>query len=294
MPAHALIELRDVDIAADSLHIVRRLSLDVAPGRVLAIVSERADVRTALTAVLSGAIDGYSVEGDLTMEGRELVARVTSQSATQAEQFVARISGPAEGRIRVRDVAEAPVLAKVALGGTAISEQRVNALDRDDRIRAAFAVALSGAPRLLVLDLPYCADAENPYATYSGLIQRLSRDSELAIVVCTDSLAVAADLADDVLITMDGSAVEYGSVYDICLRPAMPYTQDLLRVTPTPHRALPDFTAFVDFARHDGCPWVLNCRESVVRACSQLPPSLKPVAPGHTAACHLLGVANGT
>ncbi len=293
MPAPALIELRDVDIAADSTSMVRRLSLDVAPSRVLAIVSERADVRTALVAVLSGAIEGYSVEGDLTMEGRELVARVTTQSATQAEQFVVRINGPAEGRTRVRDLAAAAVLELVQLAGADIGDQRVNALSMDGRIRAAFAMALAGEPRLLVLDLVYCADADNPYATYSSLVQRVARAGDLAFVVCTDSLSVAADIADDVLVTMDGSAVEYGSVYDICLRPAMPYTQDLLRVTPTPHRVLSDCSLFVDFARHEGCPWVLNCRESVIHACSQTPPNMQPIAPGHTAACHLLGAAHG-
>lgn len=288
MPAHALIELRDVDIAAGSTSLVRRLSLDIAPGRVLAIVSERADVRTALTAVLSGAIDDYAVEGDLTMEGRELVARVASQSATPAEQHIARIAAVADVRSRVRDLAESAVLERVQLTAMTVLDERVNALSEEDRIRATFAIALAKHPRVLVLDLPYRAEVGSSYPVYSQLVQRLARDGSLTVVVCTDSLAVAADLADDVLVTLDGCPVEYGSVYDICLRPAMPYVQALLRVTPSPHRVLPDFDAFVDLARRDGCPWVLNCKADVVRLCSHVPPAFTPIAPGHAAACHLL------
>lgn len=292
MPAHALIELRDVDIAAGSTPLVRRLSLDIAPGRVLAIVSERADVRTAISSVLAGAIGDYTVEGDLTMEGRELVARVTTQSATQAEQYVARITGPADVRTRVRDLADSAVLDRVQLTAMTALDERVHSLDEEARIRAAFAMALAREPKLLVLDLPYQADAGNTYPVYSNLIQRLGRDGTLAIVVCTNSLAVAADVADDVLVTLDGCPVEYGSVYDICLRPAMPYVQDLLRVTPSPHRMMAEFMNFVDLARRDGCPWVLNCRAGVVHECSHVAPPLQRLAPGHLAACHLIeGVA---
>lgn len=290
MPAHALIELRDVDIVAGSTALVRRLSLDIAPGRVLAIVSERAEVRTAITSVLAGMIDDYTVEGDLTMEGRELVSRVTSQSATQAEQFVARIIGPADARNRVRDIADSAVLERVQLSAMTVLDERVHSLGAEDRIRAAFAVALAKAPKLLVLDLPYAADAGNPYSVYSSLIQRLGRDGELAIVVCTNSLAVAADIADDVLVTLDGCPVEYGSVYDICLRPAVPYVQDLLRVTPSPHRMMAEFMNFVDLTHREGCPWVLSCRANVVRECSQVAPTLQRVESGHLGACHLIEV----
>jgi len=95
-----------------------------------------------------------------------------------------------------------------------------------------------------------------------------------------------------VLVTLDGCPVEYGSVYDICLRPSVPYVQDLLRVTPSPHRMMAEFTTFVDLAHRDGCPWVLSCRAAVVRECSHVPPVMQRIAPGHLAACHLIdGVA---
>lgn len=287
MPAHAVIELRDVDVSADSNTLVRRLSLDVAPGRVLALVCERTDVRRALFRVLQGDTDGLHIAGDLVMDGRELVSRVGN--GTQAALHVVGIDGPLDTRARLHDLAPADLLERVQLPDANV---RVHSLGEGDRLRAAYAQALAREPRVLLIDLPYQAHAGSLYPVHSALIQSLSREATAAFVVCTDSLAVAADVADDVVVLLDGRAVEWGSVYDVCLRPAMPYVQDLLRLTPSPHRPMPDFTGFVDLTSHQGCPWVLNCRESLVRACSQAFPAMRTVALGHAAACHLLGASN--
>ncbi len=288
MPAHAIIELRDVDVSTDASTLIRRLSMDIAPGRVLALVSEQPEVRRALGRVLRGDTDGYVVAGDLVMDGRELVSRVGG--GTQAEMYVAGVDGPLDTRSRLHDVASIDALERVQLHD---ANARVSSLDESGRLRAAFAQALQRHPKLVVVDVPYQAQSGSLYPTYSSLLHSLARDPSTAFVVCTDSLAVAADVADDVVVMLDGRAVEWGSVYDICLRPAMPYVQDLVRLTPSPHRAMPDFSGLVDLTAHQGCPWVLNCREAVVHACSQAFPAMRDVSLGHVAACHLLGVPHG-
>lgn len=301
VPANAVIELRDVDIRKDDHVVVHRLSTDVVAGRVLAMVSERPDVTAAITRVLLGRIEGYRVEGDLVLDGRELIARTGGQDRTQAELFV-RLVDPEIGS---RDTVSAVL--RDAVGASRKDEvdihsmlQQVNApssiaaakvadLTPAERLRVSFATTLARQPEVVVVAVPYVADASTLFTTYSELLHVLSRTTEVAWVLTTDSLAVAADLADDVMVLLDGRVVEQGSVYDICLRPAMPYTRDLLLVTPRPHRALPDYPAFVDLASHGGCPWVLNCRETLAPECAQQPPLLRIVGPGHEAACHLVG-----
>ena len=287
MPAHAVIELRDVDISVDGLALVRRLSVDVAPGRVLAFVTDQATVRNALASVLSGDTKSYTVGGDLVIDGRELISR--AGNGTQAERQVARIDGPLDARTRVRELAETAVLDRV---GLPVTDDRVSALAVEGRIRAAFASALASDPRVVILSLPYQSDADTLYPTYSAMLHRVSQDTIIAFIVCTDSLAVAADVADEVVVLLDGRVVEVGSVYDVCMRPAMPYVRDLVRLTPSPHRAMPDFEGFVDLTSHQGCPWVLNCREELLRACSQESPRLQTVAIGHAAACHRIGTSD--
>lgn len=303
MPANVVIELRDVDIAKAADVLVHRLSCDIVSGRVLAFVSQHTDATTAIGQVLCGRTNGYGVEGDLVLDGRELVSRVGGQEKTQAELFVARVEPAPESRDEVRealraalgvgrkddvDDAIASLLERVRLPHSAMTS-RIQELQPDARLRLGFALALAKRPQVVVVDLPYCADASTLYATHSELLHALSQQLPVAWVVTTDSLAVAADVADDVVVLLDGRVVEQGSVYDVCLRPAMPYTKDLLLVTPRPHRALPDYPAFVDLTSHGGCPWVLNCRETLVPECAQQVPGLRIVGSGHEAACHLVG-----
>ena len=303
MPANAVIELRDVDIRRDADIVVHRLSADIVAGRVLAIVSEHTDVTTAIGQVLVGRTEGYRVEGDLVLDGRELVARAGGQDRTQAELFVRAVDSSLQSRETVAsllrdalgagrkdDVEDvvATLLQRVQVPMD-VANRRVTELDHANRLRVSFAVTLAHRPQVVVVDVPYVADASTLFTTYSEVLQDLSRETPIAWVVTTDSLAVAADIADDVMVMLDGRVVEQGSVYDICLRPAMPYTRDLLLVTPRPHRALPDYPAFVDLASHGGCPWVLNCREALTAQCAQLPPALRIVGPGHEAACYLAG-----
>lgn len=303
MPANAVIELRDVDIIKDADTIVHRFTADVVSGRVLAIVSEHNDVTTAISRVLLGRIEGYRIEGDLVLDGRELVARTGGQEKTQAELHVRAIDPALGSRDTVAGVLREALgagrkdavddvvsnLLQRVNAQASISRSKVNDLAPADRLRVAFAVALAHRPQVVVVDVPYVADASTLFTTYSELLQELSRETPVAWVVTTNSLAVAADVADDVMMLLDGRVVEQGSVYDICLRPAMPYTKDLLLVTPRPHRALPDYPAFVDLASHGGCPWVLNCREELTPECAQQPPALRFVGPGHEAACYRVG-----
>lgn len=302
MPARSVIELRDVDISKGAEPLVRRLTMDVVAGRVLALVSEHAEATTAIGRIVCGRTNGYTVEGDLVLDGRELVSRTGGMDKNQAELFVAEIRAVPEGRESVRDVLRAALqagrkddvadtvaalLASVQLPSS-VANTAISALSQTDRLRLGFAVALARQPQVIVVELPYCADADTMHTTYAELLHALPQRVPAAWLVLTDALAVAADVADDVMVLLDGRVVEQGSVYDICLRPAMPYVQDLLLVTPRPHRALPDYPAFVDLASHGGCPWVLNCRAQLLQECAAQLPPLHVVGPGHEAACHLV------
>ena len=302
MPARSVIELRDVDISKGADVVARRLTIDIVAGRVLALVSQRRQSTTAIADVLCGRTNGYTVEGDLVLEGRELISRVGAQDRTQAELFVIRVESAPDSRDSIRDHVRAALhagrkddvdhtvtalLERVGVPADS-AQRRLSELSAAERLRIGFATAMARRPQVIVVDVPYVADATTLYATFSELLHRLSQQTPAAWVVTTDSLAVAADVADDVAVLLDGRIVEQGSVYDVCLRPAMPYTQDLLLVTPRPHRALPEYPAFVDLASHGGCPWVLNCRANLLPQCASTIPTLQLVGPGHEAACFLV------
>lgn len=302
MPARAVIELRDVDVSSGVEPVLRRLTADIVAGRVTAFVSEESGTTSALADMLCGRTNGYRIEGDLVLDGRELVSRTGGQEKTQAEQFVVEVVPVPESRDSVADTLRAALragrkddvtetmrtlLLQVGLDSTAL-DQRINTLPESSRIRLGYAVAVAQQPQVVVIRLNYVADASTQYLVHSSLLHALTQQTAAAWVITSNSLAVAADVADDVLLLLDGRVVEHGSIYDVCLRPAMPYTRDLLLVTPRPHRALPEYPAFVHLVSHAGCPWVLNCREQTLSKCAQEVPVLRLVGPGHEAACHLV------
>ena len=301
MPAAAVIELRDVDIAAGGNPIVRRLTCDVATGRVLAFVAEDDATRTALASVLSGSLGDYRVGGDLVIEGRELLSRVGEQARAFAERYVARVAPVSADRDRVQDVVRqaigrnhhersltsAELLDRVGLDPEQATK-RCSELTAADRVRVGFAIALAADPLVLVVELPRATDDEMQYTAFADCVRRVGTAATTSVIVCTDGLATAADVADDVVVLLDGCVVESGTVYDIAYRAAMPYVQALLAATPNAHLPLPELPVMSGVLAHSGCPWRLNCDRVIAAVCAQPLPDPVSLAPGHVASCHAL------
>jgi oligopeptide/dipeptide ABC transporter ATP-binding protein len=64
------------------------------------------------------------------------------------------------------------------------------------------------------------------------LLQDVQRERGMSILLITHDLGVVAAMADAVAVMYAGRVVEYGDADDIFERPAHPYTQGLLAMTP--------------------------------------------------------------
>jgi peptide/nickel transport system ATP-binding protein len=120
-------------------------------------------------------------------------------------------------------------------------------------------------------------------------LRRLQREFGMGMIFVTHDLGVAAQIADQVAVMYAGRIIEHGSVADVLLRPAHPYTLGLLASTvhgqsrgteiqgipgnPPDMRALPQ-----------GCSFAPRCRFEIPACTAAFPPSAV-VGPGHTAAC---------
>ena len=98
--------------------------------------------------------------------------------------------------------------------------------------RVAIALALSGQPDLLVADEPTTALDVTVQGEILDLLRALQRDLGMTIVLVSHALGVVADLCDEVAVMYAGQIVEVGSVDDVLMRPAHPYTRVLLEATP--------------------------------------------------------------
>ena len=156
------------------------------------------------------------------------------------------------------------------------------------RQRIAIAIALACRPRLLIADEPTTALDVTVQAGIIRLLDRLRRESGLAIVLITHDLGVLSAIADRVAVFYAGRVVEAGSRADVLARPRHPYTRGLLDALPHPEAAAAPLVAIPGAPpapRHvpPGCAFHPRC-DYAQPACSEAVPPLVPVN-GRVLAC---------
>lgn len=100
------------------------------------------------------------------------------------------------------------------------------------RQRVVIAIAMACRPRLLIADEPTTALDVTIQAEILALINRLKRETGMAVVFITHDMAVVAQIADRVVIMYRGDVVETGPVDRIFAVPQAEYTRALLAAVP--------------------------------------------------------------
>jgi oligopeptide/dipeptide ABC transporter ATP-binding protein len=161
------------------------------------------------------------------------------------------------------------------------------------RQRAMIAMALAGAPRLLIADEPTTALDVTTQAQILDLLRRLQRETGMAIMLITHDLGVIAEMADDVVVMYLGRVVEQGPVDKIFHEPKHPYTRALLRSIPGVQNQarvmLPTIAGSIPhpFARPAGCPFHPRCTEAIKGVSDVVVPEQIDLGGRHVVACHL-------
>ena len=99
--------------------------------------------------------------------------------------------------------------------------------------RAMIAMGLALEPELLIADEPTTALDVTVQAQVLKLLREIRDTHGTAILFITHDLGVIVELCDWVYVMYAGSVLEEGPVDRLFAHPAHPYTQMLLRATPT-------------------------------------------------------------
>ncbi len=100
------------------------------------------------------------------------------------------------------------------------------------RQRVVIAMAMACEPRLLIADEPTTALDVTIQAEILSLINRLKRETGMAVLFITHDMAVVAQVADRVVVMCRGNLVEEGPVEEIFGNPKEDYTRALLAAVP--------------------------------------------------------------
>ena len=98
--------------------------------------------------------------------------------------------------------------------------------------RVMIAMAMSGNPSLLIADEPTTALDVTVQMAILQLIKKIQKQNNTGVIFITHDLGVVADIADKVIVMLNGEIVEKGNVKELFCLPQHPYTKALLACRP--------------------------------------------------------------
>jgi peptide/nickel transport system ATP-binding protein len=160
--------------------------------------------------------------------------------------------------------------------------------------RVMIALALACRPSLLIADEPTTGLDVTTQAAVMDLITGLARERQMATLLITHDLALAADHCDRIVVMHAGQTVEAAPAATLFSAPRHPYTARLLGATPRADSAVHTLASvpgqLPDLRRADlpACRFAERCERASAR-CRQEAPQMDPSA-AHAVACwHPLG-----
>jgi ABC-type glutathione transport system ATPase component len=253
--------VRSAQRGTETLVAVDDVSLELTPGGSLGIVGESGSGKSTTARVLLGLERADA--GTITVAGedwsapardgrdrrrRAKVAQMVfqdpyqsldrRQSIRQCLREAIRVQRPADAR----DAVEARIrelMAHVRLD-EALLDSRPRALSGGQRQRVAIARALAADPSILVLDEAVSALDVTTQVEILTLLDRIRRESGLALLMITHDLTVIRRLCDHIVVMRQGRIEERGTAARILDAPQADYTRLLLDSIPregwTPRR----------------------------------------------------------
>ncbi|MFE7031911.1 dipeptide ABC transporter ATP-binding protein [Streptomyces sp. NPDC057621] len=227
--------------------VVSEVSLEVLPGRTLALVGESGSGKSTVAATLLGhlrhgsRVTGGSVRVDgadvFALPARELrrlrggTVAMVAQNAGHAltpSMRIGRQIAEAGGDVPVVDLLEQVRLPRPA----ELARRYPHELSGGQQQRVAIAMAIAARPKVLVLDEPTTGLDVVTQRGVLDLIGTLRDELGLSAVLVSHDLGVVAHMADEVVVLRSGRIVEAAATGRLFALPQDPYTKRLLASVP--------------------------------------------------------------
>ncbi|WOI58100.1 ABC transporter ATP-binding protein [Palleronia sp. LCG004] len=228
---------------------VRDVSFEVRPGHTLGIVGESGSGKSSLGRLLVRLMD--SDAGEIMFEGRDIAG--VSDGAFRAlrpeiqmifqDPFaslnprmnvgtILTVGPRAHGMSAAKAREEAKSLLSLVGLDAGAFERYPHEFSGGQRQRIGIARALMFKPKILVADEAVSALDVSIQAQILELLDRIQRETGVAMIFITHDLRVASQICDEIAVMQKGRIVEYGPPSKIFFDPAHAYTRELVAAIP--------------------------------------------------------------
>lgn len=317
--AEPLLSVRNLTVdfrtRGGTVHVLDRVSFDVAPGETIGVVGESGSGKSVTAFAIMGILDAAAQirSGKILFEGRNVMTmNARERDLWRGKEASIIFQNPRSALNPIRAVGRqiADVIARHTPDRPAEIRRRVLESMRQVRIpdpekrilaypfelsggmcqRIGIAAALACKPRLLIADEPTTGLDVTTQAVIMDLIRDIACMRNLGTVLITHDLALASEYCDRIVVMHAGHVVETARVDELFAAPRHPYTQALLLSVPSLVDSLRDLRAIEgslpDLRRTDlpVCRFAERCPRRRLD-CDAPGLSLSPISSHHMVAC---------
>ncbi|CAG0977281.1 partial Glutathione import ATP-binding protein GsiA, partial [Rhodocyclaceae bacterium] len=293
-----LLAVRDLTVSIGAGRPVDGVSFDIAAGETFALLGESGCGKSMTALALMRLLPAAAriADGAVSLGGRDLLALPEAEMRTVRGAGMGMIfQEPATSLNPVmtvgRQIGEA--LALRGGGGRERALELLAAVGIPDPVRrldeypfqmsggmkqrVMIAMALAGAPQLLIADEPTTALDVTIQAQVLDLLKGLQRERGMAMLLITHDLGVVARMADRVGVMYAGQLVEVADRERFFAAPAHPYSRRLFAALPDAERrggrlvTIPGSVPRLD-AGFTGCRFATRCGEAMAVCRNEAPP----------------------
>ncbi|MBS1771634.1 MAG: ABC transporter ATP-binding protein [Bacteroidetes bacterium] len=255
-----MLSVNNLNISFGDFKAVNNISFQLEKGKTLAIVGESGSGKSLTALSLMGLLPkGADVKGELTFNDKEQTYSLINSSDKVWQQ----LRGKAMGMVFQEPMSSLNPVMKIGkqLAEVITTHQKINKeaakqkaiewlgkvqlpnpekiydryphqLSGGQKQRVMIAMAMCNNPALLIADEPTTALDVTVQQEVIALMKQLQEEHHTAMIFITHDLALASNIADEVMVMYKGEVVEYGLANDVLLQPKHVYTKALLACKP--------------------------------------------------------------
>jgi ABC-type polar amino acid transport system ATPase subunit len=242
-----IVSISDLDKYFGRLHVLKKVSLDIAPREVVCIIGRSGSGKSTLLRCINfleepsfGTIEVDGLKVDATVKGKEhrqLVHDVRLKTGMVFQEFnlfphMSVLENVIEGPVTVKrmDRAKAIELAEQNLDSVGLlfkKDEYPNRLSGGQKQRVAIARALTMEPKVMLFDEPTSALDPELIGEVLNVMKKVAKDG-MTMLVVTHEMGFAREVADRVVVMAEGELVEDSKPDQLFNNPKDPRTKLLI------------------------------------------------------------------